>query len=65
MGNGNSGDLYASPIEEDNFIYDETTLRTNGQSADDNWVEMGWDGPAKPGAWSDWISRKVDKGDKW
>jgi len=38
---------------------------TNGQTAEDGWVDAGWDGPAKPGVWSDWVSRKVDKGDRW
>ncbi|KAK8853139.1 hypothetical protein IAR55_003840 [Kwoniella newhampshirensis] len=34
--------------------------------ADDEWaVEAEWDGPAKPGGWSDWVGRKVEKGDKW
>lgn len=50
---------------EEDFIFNESTIRTNGQAAGDDWVEVGWDGPAKPGAWSDWVSKKVDKGDKW
>jgi hypothetical protein len=47
------------------IAFDENTLRTNGQNAEDDWVEAGWEGPAKPGVWSEWVSRKVDKGDKW
>ena len=54
------------PRSEDMQIaFDENTARTNGQNAEDDWVEAGWEGPAKPGVWSDWVSRKVDKGDKW
>jgi hypothetical protein len=54
------------PDPEDlEIVFDENTLRTNGQNAEDDWVEAGWDGPAKPGVWSDWIGRKIDKGDKW
>ncbi|WVF73112.1 hypothetical protein IAT40_007931 [Kwoniella sp. CBS 6097] len=27
--------------------------------------DEGWDGPAKPGGWMDWASKKVERGDKW
>jgi hypothetical protein len=53
------------PSEDMQIPFDENTLRTNGQNAEDDWVEAGWEGPAKPGVWSEWVSRKVDKGDKW
>jgi hypothetical protein len=53
------------PMEDNDFIFDENTIMTNGQTAEDSWVDAGWDGPAKPGVWSDWVSRKVDKGDRW
>ena len=53
------------PREDAEFRFDENTQMTNGQTAEDGWVDAGWDGPAKPGVWSDWVSRKVDKGDRW
>jgi hypothetical protein len=50
---------------DEDFAFDENTPRNNGQNADDDWVEAGWEGPAKPGVWSGWVGRKVDKGDRW
>jgi len=51
--------------EDRDFVFSEQALQATGQTDNDNWVEDGWDGPARPGGWADWLNRKVDRGDKW
>jgi hypothetical protein len=48
---------------EDDADYDFTYL--NGQADDDTSVQSGWEGPARPGGWSGWVSRTGEKGDRW
>ena len=47
------------------FDYSPENMRRNGQAEEDDWVEVGWSGPAKPGGWHDWVHRKAEKGDNW
>jgi hypothetical protein len=51
--------------EDEDFVFTEAAMQRSGQLGNDNHVESGWDGPAKPGKWQDWVNKKVDKGDKW
>ena len=51
-----------SQDDDEDFDFSNTT---NAQADDDKFILAEWDGPARPGAWSDWMSRKVDNGDKW
>jgi hypothetical protein len=51
--------------EDDDFVFSEESRQRNGQLNSDNRVDSGWEGPARPGGWSDWVSRRVDKGDRW
>jgi hypothetical protein len=37
----------------------------NGQADADESVQPEWDGPARPGGWTEWVSRKTERGDKW
>ncbi|WVO12504.1 hypothetical protein L204_100104 [Cryptococcus depauperatus] len=32
---------------------------------DDETIGQEWDGPVRPSSWSDWVGRKVERGDKW
>lgn len=41
------------------------TKADNGQAKDSDWVAVEWDGPAKPGGWTDWVHKKVERGDQW
>ncbi|WWD19554.1 hypothetical protein CI109_104015 [Kwoniella shandongensis] len=58
-------------FEDDYEIYDmeddyDYANMESQRRADEDWkVEEEWDGPAKPGGWTDWVGKKVDKGDKW
>ncbi|ORX40679.1 peptidase family C78-domain-containing protein [Kockovaella imperatae] len=64
---GSSEDLEAD------FDYTPENIKRNGQAADDenigeedsDWIRIGWNGPAKPGGWHDWVHRKRERGDKW
>ncbi|WVR07761.1 hypothetical protein IAU60_004804 [Kwoniella sp. DSM 27419] len=56
--------------EVDDDVELDYDFTVNGPSSlqrrmDDQEIAAGWDGPAKPGGWMDWASKKVDKGDKW
>ena len=57
-------DLKRQSSERD-FEFSEQAMQATGQADDNDWVEVDWDGPAKPGGWSDWVNKKVDRGDKW
>lgn len=35
------------------------------QQRDNDVIDKEWDGPARPGKWTGWIGRKVEKGDRW
>ena len=60
------GELYGDRgNDKRDFDFTEQALGGLGQPREDNWVADGWDGPARPGGWSDWVDRKVDRGDKW
>ncbi|OCF39183.1 hypothetical protein I317_07043 [Kwoniella heveanensis CBS 569] len=71
----NSGTDWEMEMEADDdrdYVHD---FSVNGNSAMQgqgrdgkchrNEVDEGWDGPAKPGGWMDWASKKVERGDKW
>lgn len=64
-GSSEQGDTSVIDNDERDFDYSEQTYQAAGQREDDNSVEVGWDGPARPGGWSDWVNRKVDRGDRW
>ncbi|EIW71780.1 hypothetical protein TREMEDRAFT_67959 [Tremella mesenterica DSM 1558] len=44
--------------------YDLTQMRRE-QDDDDDFVEVEWEGPARPGGWHDWAGKKPHRGDRW
>ncbi|WVQ73078.1 hypothetical protein IAR50_002641 [Cryptococcus sp. DSM 104548] len=61
---GDTGMQYSSGEDQMDFDYSSTDLEAQ-QKRDEGLVDPGWDGPAKPGQWMDWVGRKVDRGDRW
>ena len=63
-----AGDIDGDRNERDDdndLSFSDQAILASGQPSEDPWVADGWDGPARPGGWSDWVDRKVDRGDKW
>ncbi|OXG77798.1 hypothetical protein C349_05048 [Cryptococcus neoformans var. grubii Br795] len=51
---------------EDDIDFDYSSMDIAAQQQRDNDViDKEWDGPARPGKWTGWIGRKVEKGDRW
>lgn len=57
--------LSGQEIEDDvEFDYSSIDI-TAQQQRDNDVIDKEWDGPARPGKWTGWVGRKVEKGDRW
>ncbi|WVW86075.1 hypothetical protein I302_108114 [Kwoniella bestiolae CBS 10118] len=52
-------------LDYDFIVPTDLNLQGNRGRSQEEGVDEGWDGPAKPGGWMDWTGRKVERGDQW
>ncbi|KIR34083.1 hypothetical protein I352_03316 [Cryptococcus deuterogattii MMRL2647] len=55
----------ADQMTEDDIEFDYSSTNIAAQQQRDNDViDKEWDGPARPGKWTGWVGRKIEKGDR-
>nr|KIR47468.1 hypothetical protein I312_03231 [Cryptococcus bacillisporus CA1280] len=46
------------------FDYSSTNIAAQ-QQRDNDVIDKEWDGPARPGKWTGWVGRTIERGDRW